>query len=92
MRGRQYEAVLPSVSQHLLGLSLPQKDLLDQLVTYISRREHEGKEPLPILQLAHYTGYLIKCRLLNSVSTLICLLYTSPSPRDQRGSRMPSSA
>ena len=23
---------------------------------------------------------------------LICLLYTSPSPRDQRGSRMPSSA
>ena len=25
-------------------------------------------------------------------STKICLLYTSPSPRDQRGSRMPSSA
>ena len=24
--------------------------------------------------------------------TLACLLYTSPSPRDQRGSRMPSSA
>ena len=23
---------------------------------------------------------------------LFCLLYTSPSPRDQRGSRMPSSA
>ena len=26
------------------------------------------------------------------VSLSICLLYTSPSPRDQRGSRMPSSA
>ena len=24
--------------------------------------------------------------------TITCLLYTSPSPRDQRGSRMPSSA
>ena len=24
--------------------------------------------------------------------TEVCLLYTSPSPRDQRGSRMPSSA
>ena len=24
--------------------------------------------------------------------TIACLLYTSPSPRDQRGSRMPSSA
>ena len=26
------------------------------------------------------------------VGHLTCLLYTSPSPRDQRGSRMPSSA
>ena len=26
------------------------------------------------------------------VAPLFCLLYTSPSPRDQRGSRMPSSA
>ena len=34
---------------------------------------------LSVLQWAGYTGY-------------ICLLYTSPSPRDQRGSRMPSSA
>eukprot|EP00829_Urostomides_striatus_P017403 TRINITY_DN5_c0_g1_i6.p1 TRINITY_DN5_c0_g1~~TRINITY_DN5_c0_g1_i6.p1 ORF type:complete len:649 (-),score=257.56 TRINITY_DN5_c0_g1_i6:28-1974(-) len=33
-------------------------------------------------------------RAQNSLSPLfyICLLYTSPSPRDQRGSRMPSSA
>ena len=27
-----------------------------------------------------------------SVTSMFCLLYTSPSPRDQRGSRMPSSA
>ena len=27
-----------------------------------------------------------------ATSVLPCLLYTSPSPRDQRGSRMPSSA
>ena len=26
------------------------------------------------------------------INTITCLLYTSPSPRDQRGSRMPSSA
>ena len=25
-------------------------------------------------------------------AVIVCLLYTSPSPRDQRGSRMPSSA
>ena len=30
--------------------------------------------------------------LANGVKVYICLLYTSPSPRDQSGSRMPSSA
>ena len=35
------------------------------------------------LHLAVYHGY---------VDIVNCLLYTSPSPRDQRGSRMPSSA
>ena len=34
----------------------------------------------------------IKASLLYSKLNTICLLYTSPSPRDQRGSRMPSSA
>ena len=29
---------------------------------------------------------------LKSDGNYVCLLYTSPSPRDQRGSRMPSSA
>ena len=28
----------------------------------------------------------------SAVQIGVCLLYTSPSPRDQRGSRMPSSA
>ena len=31
-----------------------------------------------------------ECRYVRLISS--CLLYTSPSPRDQRGSRMPSSA
>ena len=30
--------------------------------------------------------------LVRTGDHIICLLYTSPSPRDQRGSRMPSSA
>ena len=29
---------------------------------------------------------------LSAAKQVACLLYTSPSPRDQRGSRMPSSA
>ena len=36
-------------------------------------------------------GELISFNVIQDHRT-ICLLYTSPSPRDQRGSRMPSSA
>ena len=48
---------------------------------------------------AHWVGDLaVECDLQIESNTgtlafdLVCLLYTSPSPRDQRGSRMPSSA
>ena len=34
----------------------------------------------------------IRDKAKEKVYSEICLLYTSPSPRDQRGSRMPSSA
>ena len=34
----------------------------------------------------------IEALVLANTSAYACLLYTSPSPRDQRGSRMPSSA
>ena len=36
----------------------------------------------------------LKAGIQSQLKTMkeICLLYTSPSPRDQRGSRMPSSA
>ena len=40
-------------------------------------------------------GLLLLLTLLKAptlIEQTICLLYTSPSPRDQRGSRMPSSA
>ena len=39
-------------------------------------------------------AFLVFARTVSrsTVSVSVCLLYTSPSPRDQRGSRMPSSA
>ena len=37
-------------------------------------------------------GDLFMAQVKAHGTTLFCLLYTSPSPRDQRGSRMPSSA
>ena len=37
-------------------------------------------------------AYILERDDIDKQKDLICLLYTSPSPRDQRGSRMPSSA
>ena len=45
----------------------------------------------PLEALAKDIGVSVS-ELGYGASTLGCLLYTSPSPRDQRGSRMPSSA
>ena len=43
-----------------------------------------------ITRVSDTTGELVGTRF--SSTNTACLLYTSPSPRDQRGSRMPSSA
>ena len=52
-----------------------------KMMTAAARKLEERKDEIETL-LALDTG--------NALRT--CLLYTSPSPRDQRGSRMPSSA
>ena len=48
-------------------------------------RNVDGGETRPGLPLTHFDVDVWK-------RMATCLLYTSPSPRDQRGSRMPSSA
>ena len=40
----------------------------------------------------HHSSIKVYLSAVRSLHIDICLLYTSPSPRDQRGSRMPSSA
>ncbi|WP_281178620.1 AMP-binding protein [Streptosporangium amethystogenes] len=59
----------------------------------------EGAVTDPGAVAAYLVGYGIDCvkgvpSHLAALSAVggVCLLYTSPSPRDQRGSRMPSSA
>ena len=51
------------------------------------RRTAPNCSKAPILQRPR-----LRVRWPNSTHSTCCLLYTSPSPRDQRGSRMPSSA
>ena len=45
-----------------------------------------------LFQFGVYKGSQGKVTRQATFVLLACLLYTSPSPRDQRGSRMPSSA
>ena len=59
--------------------------ITDQDYNFISQREIE-------LMTTIETDIDSDSLILSSNNQKTCLLYTSPSPRDQRGSRMPSSA
>ena len=68
------------------------KGKLEKLEAGISTEQIEA-EKNKLNQLLREKATL-STRLENTVALIadFCLLYTSPSPRDQRGSRMPSSA
>ena len=85
---------------HVYHLNIGQPDIptpneyfqaiLDAEIKTLAYSPSAGIDPLRE-QIAAYYG-----RLGHNISDqqviVTCLLYTSPSPRDQRGSRMPSSA
>ena len=52
----------------------------------------DGKSMVIIGASGQGKSVILKCLLGLIKPDKGCLLYTSPSPRDQRGSRMPSSA
>ena len=69
--------------------SLPIKPLPNRRNIIFSTNLYEG------LEIYHSVRECIKVLEKDSIDNVFiigCLLYTSPSPRDQRGSRMPSSA
>ena len=75
--------------RHLVGLSRPSKGkVLYDGVDFWGISEEER------IELMRQFGVMYQYGAMWSSMTLSenCLLYTSPSPRDQRGSRMPSSA
>ena len=70
------------------GVQPPRADVLDRLV-----RQRRHARDLTFRLLGELELDLLSRKQLCLLAKNIgCLLYTSPSPRDQRGSRMPSSA
>ena len=51
-----------------------------------------GLPPLRVAVVHPANAVSLEAALASAALGLICLLYTSPSPRDKRQSRMPSSA
>ena len=62
--------------------------------SFLPLRQEKVKLPTAAGGLENRNVWYLVFRVRNtgSAMTYNCLLYTSPSPRDQRGSRMPSSA
>ena len=75
------------VSSNFIGESQKGKKIP---IIYIKNKNNNDEKKLKVWMQGGLHGN--EPASTESLLYLICLLYTSPSPRDQRGSRMPSSA
>ena len=55
-------------------------------------KENFGLSSTGFLFSGYFVGYFIGAKIIQSLIHRVCLLYTSPSPRDDISSRMPSYA
>ena len=79
-----------SVPQEIVGRDTPTRQLYEKITDEVAKVFVGQEELVQGTLVALFSGGHV---LIESVPGLgNCLLYTSPSPRDQRGSRMPSSA
>ena len=89
-----WQRVAFSAGRILLGFGL---GALSSAVLAVAAEKWEWVDALlaPVMQLVKATpvaSFIILALVWVSGSSLSCLLYTSPSPRDRQKSRMPSSA
>ena len=66
-------------------------EILDTAESFISIGQRHIRK-VPLLHGRTVVNLFFEPSTRTRTTFEICLLYTSPSPRDQRGSRMPSSA
>ena len=87
---RNYESRIGAWASNQSSTISNRKELTDAIENFKSKYSDENNVPRP----GHWSGWRLKPRSIEFWldGDHSCLLYTSPSPRDQRGSRMPSSA
>ena len=67
--------------------------LNDHSVVLMDAPPEKGEDVRPFVKISTFLGTAgLSAPEILTADDNACLLYTSPSPRDQRGSRMPSSA
>ena len=76
-------------SQEVAGVT---SQLEQQTSELSAMKAHQARETASFRNALSNMELQYEQQLQNFDRSLSCLLYTSPSPRDQRGSRMPSSA
>ena len=87
----------PDISDHPETISQTKKTKIENFSVFIKKKRNCLITALPQFGLTSLAHKIALDAWINNKEILIvldsaCLLYTSPSPRDQRGSRMPSSA
>ena len=78
-----------ALAEHIAGDEAAFADMMNQLARDIGMTQSNFVNASGLPDEEHYTTARDLATLTN---VLICLLYTSPSPRDRQKSRMPSSA
>ena len=66
----------------------PNKKLIEKVILLFNKKKYLEALDLSNNIIDEYPDSI----LINNILGVICLLYTSPSPRDRTRSRMPSSA
>ena len=80
---------LISELERLTRLDDSLRDARAFILTLVAGVEHSLEHGQPLVAALWLQD---KLKSESEEGDMVCLLYTSPSPRDQRGSRMPSSA
>ena len=90
----------------IIGRKMMETEISEEVNQLMSMVEREGKTAIPVALDKSVIGVIVvadtvrensleaiqRLKRLGIKTVMICLLYTSPSPRDRQRSRMPSSA